>query len=67
MEALWILPAVILVVGLCLLVRAFLRLQAAMHEVRQGLAELAEMAPRIQRLGRDVTELAESIEEKRRQ
>ncbi len=68
MDALWLLPAVIfLLVALYFLVRAFIRLQAAMHEVRKELAELAEMAPRIQRLGRDVSDLAESIEEKRRQ
>jgi cytochrome c-type biogenesis protein CcmH/NrfF len=67
MDLLWLLPLAIIVVGLFFAVRAFLRLQAAMQEVRKGLANLSEMAPRIQRLGRDVTDLAEAIEEKRRQ
>ena len=67
MEFLWLLPLAVLLVGLFLLFRAFVRLQTAMQEVRRGLAELSEMAPRLQRLGRDVSELAETMEEKRRQ
>jgi cytochrome c-type biogenesis protein CcmH/NrfF len=64
---LWILPVVALVVGVYFLVRAFLRLQAAMRDVKAGLAELNEMAPRLQRLAGDMSQLSESIEERRRQ
>lgn len=67
MEVLWVLPVLVLLVGLYFLMRAFLRLNAAMQEVRTNLAELAEMAPRLQGLANDVGQLAESIEEKRRQ
>ena len=67
MWALWLLPIVILAVGGWFLLRAFTRLQAAMQEVRHNLAELSEMGPRLQRLGHDVSELADSIEEKRQQ
>jgi cytochrome c-type biogenesis protein CcmH/NrfF len=67
MWLLWLLPLAVIVFGGWLLLRAFVRLSAAMQEVRQNLAELSEMGPRLQRLGRDVSELAESIEEKRQQ
>lgn len=53
--------------GSYFLLRAFIKLQAAMVEVRESLAELGEMGPRLQRLAGDVGQLAESIEEKRRQ
>ncbi len=67
MNALWLLPAVVLVVGVYFLLRAFFRLNAAMAEVREGLAQMSEMGPRLQRLAGDMSELAESMEEKRRQ
>ncbi len=67
MQALWLIPVVVLLVGSYFLLRAFIKLQAAMVEVREGLAELGEMGPRLQRLAGDVGQLAESIEEKRRQ
>jgi cytochrome c-type biogenesis protein CcmH/NrfF len=67
MEALWLIPAVVLVVGVYFLLRAFFRLNAAMAEVRQGLAELGDMGPRLQRLAGDMSQLAETMEEKRRQ
>ena len=67
MEALWLLPAVVLVVGIWFLARSVVRLNAAMAEVREGLAQLGEMGPRLQRLAGDMSELSQSIEEKRRQ
>jgi hypothetical protein len=67
MEVLWLLPVIILLGGLWFLLRAFIRLQAAMREVRVNLAELSEIAPRLQGLANDVGKLAESIEEKKRQ
>lgn len=67
MEVLWVLPVAVLLVGLYVLFRAFVRLQAAMKEVRGNLAELAEIAPRLQGLAQDVAQLSESIEEKRQQ
>ena len=67
MDALWLLPAVVLVVGIWFLARSVLRLNEAMAEVREGLAQLGEMGPRLQRLAGDMSELSQSIEEKRRQ
>lgn len=67
MEALWLIPIAVLLVGGYFLVRALLRFQAAMGEVRQAMAELGEMGPRLQRLAGDMTQLRESIEERRRQ
>ncbi len=68
MEALWFVPVfALLIVGLFFLVRAFIKLQAAVVDVRKGLSDLNDMGPRLQRLGNDVSQLAESIEEKRRQ
>jgi len=65
--ALWLLPVVVLAVGGYFLVKAFTRMSAAMQDVKTGLAELGEMAPRLQRLAGDMSELADSMEEKRRQ
>ena len=68
MEAIWFVPVVaLLAVGIYFLVRAFIKLQRSVIEVRKGLADLNEMGPRLQRLGKDVSHLAETIEEKRRQ
>jgi len=67
MEALWLIPAVVLVAGLYFLARSVMRLNAAMSEVRDGLSQLGEMGPRLQRLAGDMTELNKSIEERRRQ
>ena len=68
MEALWLVPVLaLLAVGLYFLVRSFVRLQSAILEVRKGLSDLGEMGPRLQSLGKDVHQLTESIEEKRRQ
>ena len=64
---LWLLPIAILAVGGYFLVKAFTRMSAAMQDVKSGLAELGDMAPRLQRLAGDMSELADSIEEKRRQ
>ena len=68
MSALWLIPVVaLLAVALFFLVRAFIRLQSQVIEVRKGLSELNEMGPRLQRLGKDIGQLAENLEEKRRQ
>ncbi len=67
MEALWLVPIAVLAVGVWFLLRAFIRVNAAMIEMRQALAELGDMAPRLQRLAGDVSQLAENMEEKRRQ
>lgn len=65
MWAFWVIAALLLVAGLVFLVRAFVRFNQAMGEVRQNLAELGEMGPRLQRLAKDVGELTESLEQKR--
>lgn len=67
MWALWLIPVAVLMVGLYFLLKAFLRVNEAMVEMRETLAELGEMGPRLQRLAGDVSQLAESIEEKRQQ
>jgi hypothetical protein len=64
---LWLLPIAILAVGGYFLVKAFTRMSAAMQDVKSGLAELGEMAPRLQQMAGDKSELDDSIEEKRRQ
>lgn len=67
MWLLWLLPIAVILVGVYFLLKAFVRVNAAMIEMRESLAELGQMAPRLQRLAGDVSQLAESIEEKRRQ
>ncbi|MFP5317551.1 MAG: hypothetical protein ACLGI2_04575 [Acidimicrobiia bacterium] len=67
MWALWLIPVVVLAVGMYFLLKAFVRVNQAMVEMRETLAELGEMGPRLQRLAGDVSQLAENIEEKRRQ
>ena len=68
MAALWLIPLVALIgVGGFFLVRAVLRLNAAMAEMRQGLSSMAEMGPRLQRLAGDMTSLRESMEQRRPQ
>jgi cytochrome c-type biogenesis protein CcmH/NrfF len=64
---LWLLPIAVLIVGGFFLFRAFARVSAAMREVREGMAELGEMGPRLQRLAGDMSQLSDSIQEKRRQ
>ena len=64
---LWLLPIAVLAVGGFFLVRAFVRVSAAMREVRAGMAELGEMGPRLQRLAGDMSQLSDSLQEKRRQ
>jgi hypothetical protein len=56
-----------LLVGGYFLLRAFARVSQAMKELQEGLAELGEMGPRLQRLAGDVSQLADSIEERRHQ
>ena len=67
MSALWLLPAIVLVVGIYFLARAVIRLNGAMSEVRDGLAELGQMGPRLQQLAGDMNELGKSLEERRPQ
>ncbi|MCA1691492.1 MAG: hypothetical protein ABR540_03430 [Acidimicrobiales bacterium] len=68
MEVLWFIPVLALLgVGLYFLIRSFIKLQAAIKDVRSGLSDLGDMGPRLSRLGEDVSHLAESLEEKRRQ
>lgn len=64
---LWLLPVAVLVVGGFFLFRAFVRVSAAMREVRESMAELGDMGPRLQRLAGDMSELSDNIQEKRRQ
>lgn len=66
-EVLWVIPILVLVGGLYFLLRAFMKVNEAMTEMRDTLAELGEMGPRLQRLAGDVSQLAENIEEKRHQ
>jgi uncharacterized membrane protein len=65
MWAFWVVAGLVLVAGLVFLVRAFIRFNQAMGEVKKNLAELGEMGPRLQRLAKDVGELTESLEQKR--
>lgn len=67
MWALWLIPVVVLGGGLFFLLKAFVKVNEAMVEMRDTLAELGEMGPRLQRLAGDVSQLAENIEEKRHQ
>lgn len=67
MWALWLLLVLVLLAGGYFLLRAFVRVSQAMKELQAGLAELGEMGPRLQRLAGDVSQLADSIEERRRQ
>lgn len=62
-----ILVIAILVVALFFLIRAFIRLQKQVVEVRNAMKDLGDMGPRLQRLGQDMGRLAESLEEERRQ
>ncbi len=64
---LWLLPVAVLLVGGFFLFRAFVRVSAVMREERQIMLELGEMGPRLQRLAGDMSELSDSIQEKRRQ
>ncbi len=63
---LWLLPVVALLGAGYFLVRAFTRTSAAMREVREQLAEINEMGPRLQRLAGEMNNLTETLEEKRR-
>lgn len=67
MWALWLIPVVVLGVGMFFLLKAFVRVNQAMVEMRETLAELGEMGPRLQRLAGDISQLAENVEEKRPQ
>ncbi|MDQ3978371.1 MAG: hypothetical protein M3314_02305 [Actinomycetota bacterium] len=58
---------IILAVALYFLVRAFIRLQKQVIEVKNAMKDLGDMGPRLQRLGQDMGKLAESLEEDRRQ
>ena len=64
---LWLLPVIALVVAVYFLVRAFLRTSAAMREVRENLTELNKMGPRLQQLAGEMSNLTDTLEEKRRQ
>ncbi len=63
---LWLLPVVALLAAGYFLVRAFIRTTAAMREVRERLAEINEMGPRLQQLAGEMSNLTETLEEKRR-
>ncbi len=58
---------IVLGVGLFFLVRAFIRLQKQVVEVKTAMKDLKDMGPRLQRLGQDMGKLAESLEEERHQ
>ena len=62
-----VLVLIILAVGLFFLVRAFIRLQKQVVEVKDAMKDLRDMGPRLQRLGQDMGKLAESLEEERPQ
>jgi hypothetical protein len=62
-----VLVIAILVVALFFLVRAFIRLQKQVVEVKNAMKDLGDMGPRLQRLGQDMGRLAESLDEERRQ
>ncbi len=62
-----VLVIAILVVALFFLVRAFIRLQKQVVEVKNAMKDLGDMGPRLQRLGQDMGRIAESLDEERRQ
>jgi hypothetical protein len=66
MEALWLIPIAILAVGGWFMVKAFIRLAGAMQQMRESLQELGEMAPRLQRLGEDMSALNEALAKRQR-
>ena len=68
MQAVWLtLAFAVLAVGLFFLVRAFVRLQKQVLEVRTAMKNLGDMGPRLQQLGQDMGKLAESLEQERPQ
>ena len=57
----------ILAAALFFLVRAFVRLQKQLMEVKGAMKDLGDMGPRLQRLGQDMGKLVEGLEEEHRQ
>lgn len=66
MEVVLIAFAVIILVAGWFMVKAFVRLGTAMTQMRDSLNELGEMAPRLQRLGEDMTALNQALEQRAR-
>lgn len=48
------------------MVRAFIRLAAAMKQMRESLAELGAMAPRLQQLGEEMAVINRTLEQRPR-
>lgn len=67
MWALVALAIAVIGVGAFFLVRAAVRFSQAMSEVKDGLAQLGEMGPRLQTLSKDLGDLTESLEKNRPQ
>ncbi len=62
-----VLVIAILAAALFFLIRAFVRLQKQVVEVKNAMKDLGEMGPRLQRLGQDMGKLVEGLEEERPQ
>lgn len=66
MEFLWVILAAILLVAGWFMVRAFVRLGAAMRQMRESLSELGQMGPRLQQLGEEMTAINQALEQRSR-
>ena len=67
MSALWLLLVPVALVGGFFLVRAFIRLTAAIKGVRDTMAELAVASESLREVQAEVSRLTETIDEVRRQ
>ena len=66
MEALWLIPILVIGVGMVFMVRAFIRLGGAMKTMRESLSELGSMAPRLQKLSEEMAVINRTLEERAR-
>lgn len=66
MELLWLIPVLIIGVGMIFMVRAFVRLGGAVKNMRDSLTELGAMAPRLQQLSEEMAVINKALEERAR-
>lgn len=67
MEAVLVVLGVIILVAGYFMVRAFVRLAGAMHQMKDSLTELGQMAPRLQQLTDEMAVINEVMEKRSRQ
>lgn len=67
MSALWLLLVPVLLVGGFFLIRGFVRVSAALKELRASLDEMSEAGLRLRDLRGDLDKLTETMERRRRQ